>query len=384
MQKTIVLKHIFHNNQNRIGLIFPPDGELNSTVRLIKTYKWSNTQKCWHIQNSADNLKEIYRLFKGIAIINGDEFFKKQTPQKPIVKTNPKPETVNHYILSDEAKTKILKYKQWLKSRRYADNTISTYTDALTTFLRFYNLKPIDKITNDDVIKFNNEYILKNNFSASFQNQVVNSIKLFFSKIQNTSINIENIHRPKRAYTLPMVLSLDEVEKIINSIENIKHKAMLAMIYSVGLRRGELLNMKIKDVDSKRMLIHIHSAKGNKDRIVPLSDTTLKLLRDYYQKYKPKDFLFEGQFGDKYSEKSLQEVFIKAKTIAGIKKNATLHTLRHSYATHLLEGGVNLRYIQEILGHKSAKTTQIYTHVSSESLSKVISPIEKMKLNEKK
>ena len=159
---------------------------------------------------------------------------------------------------------------------------------------------------------------------------------------------------------------------------------MLALIYSAGLRRSELLNLTVKDVDSSRMLLTIKSAKGNRDRIVPLSETILVLLRDYYVKYKPKKYLFEGQKGDRYSEGSLQEIFQMAKSKAKINKIATLHTLRHSYATHLLEGGTNLRYIQEILGHKSPKTTQIYTHVSTEGISRITSPIEKLKLNHAK
>lgn len=156
---------------------------------------------------------------------------------------------------------------------------------------------------------------------------------------------------------------------------------MLSLIYSAGLRRGEVLNMKINAIDSKRMMIHIFNAKGKKDRMVPLAPTALELLREYYKEYKPTHYLFEGQSGGKYSEKSLQEVFKKAKKLAGIKKNVTLHSLRHSYATHLLESGINLRYIQDLLGHKSPKTTQIYTHVSNEALSQVTSPLEQIKIN---
>jgi len=196
-------------------------------------------------------------------------------------------------------------------------------------------------------------------------------------------MDIEAIHRPRTEKTLPKVLSLDEVSRILNALDNIKHTSMLALIYSAGLRRGEMLTMKINAIDSKRMMIHIFNAKGKKDRMVPLAPSVLELLRTYYKVYQPKDFLFEGQNGGKYSEKSLQEVFKKAKSLAGIKKNVTLHSLRHSYATHLLESGINLRYIQDLLGHKSPKTTQIYTHVSNEALSKVTSPIEQLIITKK-
>lgn len=155
---------------------------------------------------------------------------------------------------------------------------------------------------------------------------------------------------------------------------------MLSLIYSAGLRRSELLNLKIKDIDSKRMLININAAKGMKDRIAPLSETVLNLLRAYYTEYTPKEYLFEGQKGEKYSERSLALVLKKGAHLAGIQKNINLHMLRHSYATHLLENGTDLRYIQELLGHKSSKTTEIYTHVSRSAISKIKSPIDKLKI----
>jgi len=155
---------------------------------------------------------------------------------------------------------------------------------------------------------------------------------------------------------------------------------MLSLIYSAGLRRSELLHMKIKDIDSQRMQLRILHSKGRKDRITPLSETALKLLRQYYLKYKPKDYLFEGQQGEQYSERSLALVLKNACLKAGIKKKVNLHMLRHSYATHLLEGGTDLRYIQELLGHKSSRTTEIYTHVSQKAINKIISPLDKLSI----
>lgn len=275
-----------------------------------------------------------------------------------------------------ENKEKIKEFIYWLRSRRYSENTIKTYTDALKTFLNFFPEKEVEKISNEDVIKFNNEYIIKNKFSASFQNQVVNSIKLFFKKIENKNLNPELIHRPKSAKILPNVLSKEEVKKILDAPVNIKHKAMLSLIYSCGLRRSELLNLKILDVDSKRGLLIIKQSKGRKDRITPLSNKVIELLRDYYKSYQPKEFLFEGQFGGKYSERSLENVLKQSVNKAKIIKPVTLHWLRHSYATHLLESGTDLRYIQELLGHKSSKTTEIYTHVTTKSIQSIRSPFD--------
>ena len=246
----------------------------------------------------------------------------------------------------------------------------------MSTFLRYFSMKDITVISNDDLINFNNNYILKNNFSSSFQNQVVNAVKLYFSAIQHKKMDVELIHRPRREKVLPNVLSKEEIKAILDAPYNLKHRTMLAMIYSCGLRRGELLSLTKFDVDSKRMVVIIRMAKGKKDRIVPLSPKILSLLRDYYKSYNPKEFLFEGQGGGKYSEKSLENVFKQSLLKANNKKPVTLHWLRHSYATHLLESGTDLRYIQDLLGHKSSKTTEIYTHVSTKNIQNIRSPFD--------
>ena len=266
-----------------------------------------------------------------------------------------------------------------MRSRRYSDSTIGTYTDALRTFLKFYSSKTISEISNDDLITFNNHYIIANHFSASYQNQVVNAVKLFFGKIENKKLSPELIHRPKHQKLLPNVLSKEEVKLILNAHRNIKHKTMLSLIYSCGLRCGELLKLKIEDVDAKRHILIIRQAKGKKDRIAPLSEKTLELLREYYKAYKPKTYLFEGQTkNEPYDERSLQAVIKQAIAKVGITKEVSLHWLRHSYATHLLEAGTDLRYIQEILGHSSSRTTEIYTHVSTKSLQNVVSPFDSL------
>jgi integrase/recombinase XerD len=221
---------------------------------------------------------------------------------------------------------------------------------------------------------------LKYNYSVSYQKQVVNAVKLFFQLFPSTVFNIDLIERPRNEKRLPIVLSLKEVESLLNCIVNLKHKTMIMMIYSCGLRRGELLSLRTSDIDSERMLVHIKQGKGKKDRMVPLSETMLTNLRAYATAYRPNDLIFTGQFGGKYSGTSLQAILRSALKRSKIIKPVTLHTLRHSYATHLLESGVNLRYIQVVLGHSSPKTTQIYTHVSSEDFKKIISPLEKLNL----
>ena len=265
-------------------------------------------------------------------------------------------------VPSEEGIASIEKFKQWLLSKRYSPSTIKTYSEALKSFLIFYREKPIAEISNEDVIVYNNDYILKNNLSASYQNQIVNSIKLFFQTIRETKMMVDKIHRPKRSKLLPNVLSKEEIKLILNAHSNIKHKTMLSLIYSCGLRRSELLNLKPADIDSKRGIVIIRQSKGKKDRIAPLSPKILDMLREYYIGFKPKTWLFEGQNENtKYDERSLSNVLKQALTKSRINKPVSLHWLRHSYATHLLESGTDLRYIQELLGHSSSKTTEIYS-----------------------
>ena len=401
--KKIVLKKLIHRNLNHIALYFDFDSQLQQIAKNLGC-TWSNTHKCWYINNTPANLKELYRIYKGVAYINGDEFFKKKE-DKPAVARPPvarppvarppvarppvarppvaappvaAPPKMNLPALSDEDKKgKLLKFKYRMRQRRYSDNTIKTYIDALSLFFRFYNDKPVHKIKNDDLVRFNNEYILANKFSASYQGQIINAIKLFYSTMQEKELNTDKIERPRKERKLPNVLSKEEVKAILTSPLNIKHKAMLGLIYACGLRSGELLMLKPEHIDSKRKVLIIKQGKGKKDRIVPLSLKIIELLREYYKTCKPKEWLFEGQRpGENYSAKSLQMVLKKAVKDAKIRKPVSLHWLRHSYATHLLENGTDLRFIQEMLGHNSSRTTEIYTHVSTRHIQQIVSPFD--------
>jgi integrase/recombinase XerD len=354
----VSIQSIEHDGKKRLALNFNYNPKLIALIKTIEGYKYSSSKKLWHYPNTEETLNGIKQVLHGNAII------KEENLELPPA-------------LTDEAKQKVKQYVQWLKSKRYSDSTIHTYTNALQAFLKFYNTKPVAEITNEDVIVFNNEFVLKYKLSASYQSQVVNAIKLFFRTIQNKSIDIEQIHRPKKPKLLPNVLSKEEVKLILNAHSNLKHKAMLSVIYSCGLRCGELLQLKPDCIDSKRNVVIIKQAKGRKDRIAPLSTKIIELLRQYYAAYKPTIYLFEGQTkGQAYDERSLQNVLKQALAKAGIKKPVSLHWLRHSYATHLLENGTDLRYIQEILGHSSSRTTEIYTHVSTKSIQKITSPFD--------
>ena len=216
------------------------------------------------------------------------------------------------------------------------------------------------------------------NWSESNQNTMINAIKFFYEKLLNRPREYYDLPRPKKPYKLPDILSIEELRTIFKAIDNLKHKAILMAAYSSGLRLSETLNLTLSDLDSKRMMIHVRSGKGKKDRYVMLSQVFLDICREYYKRYKPKKYLFEGQVKEKYSERSVQQIVRNACTKAKIRKRVTYHTLRHCFATHLLESGTNLRTIQELLGHSSIKTTEIYTHVTTTDAIRVRSPLDNM------
>jgi integrase/recombinase XerD len=268
-------------------------------------------------------------------------------------------------------------FRKWMNHRRYSAQTVNVYTQALAIFLAYFPQKSALEFRIADLVEFNNRYILDRGCSLSYQNQVINALRLYFSWCGNTFMETISLQRPRREHRLPSVLSKQEVKAILGALRNLKHRCMLSIIYSCGLRRGELLALKPADIDSVRGMVLIRQGKGRKDRVVTLSPKLLELMRDYYRQYRPQTWLFEGQHrGQPYDERSLQQVMKAAVHKAGINKPATLHWLRHSYATHLLEAGTDLRVIQELLGHSSSKTTEIYTHVSTRLLSQVTSPFD--------
>ncbi len=267
-------------------------------------------------------------------------------------------------------------YRNRLIQRRYSKNTISIYCNYFEDFYNYFKNTKLQNIIPDQINTYILNLIETKNISISQQNQRINAIKFYYEKILGKDKQYYTLHRPKKEQKLPKVLGKDEVKRILSSVNNVKHKCILMLIYSAGLRRSELIDMKISDIDSERMVINIKGAKGKKDRISLLSKNTLMILRDYYREYKPQTFLFEGQEGGKYSATSVANILKRAAKKAGIQKTVTPHMLRHSFATHLLEQGTDLRYIQELLGHNSTKTTEIYTHVSKKAMDNIRNPID--------
>jgi integrase/recombinase XerD len=247
----------------------------------------------------------------------------------------------------------------------------------MAAFLRFVSPKEASECGSDDLVRMVNEYVLPGGLSYSYQNQLISAVKKFYKEICREVIDIGEFSRPRVRHRLPNVLSKEEVRSILTAPGNEKHRAMLGIIYGCGLRRSEMITLEPGDIDRDRMLLTVRQSKGFKDRIVPLSPKLLELIDGYVKRYRPGVYLFEGQqHGAPYSAASIEKVFKTAVEKAGIKKSITLHGLRHSYATHLLEAGTDLRYIQELLGHRSSKTTEIYTHVTEKSIQKIRTPFD--------
>lgn len=272
-------------------------------------------------------------------------------------------------------------YDSLLKLKNYSPNTVKSYLHCFEKFILYFKGHDIKTLSKDQITAFLYNESQKG-LSYGYQNQIINAIKFYYEKVLKRKKELYDIPRAKRPQKLPVVFSEEEVQTLIGNIQNLKHKCILYLIYSAGLRISEAVNMKIGDIDSKRNVIIVRGGKGKKDRTTLLSQKLLTMLREYYKQYRPNKYLFEGDSGNQYSVKSIQNVFNKALEKSGIRKNATVHSLRHSFATHLLERGTNLRYIQELLGHNSSKTTEIYTHITKKGMYNIISPLDNLQVQE--
>ena len=368
--ETIKLSIDKHGDEERLFADFPYNTKLIQVIKEVPGARWSQSKKKWHFNLNRQVVELLKEKVSSLAALDS-------TLLKTQWKELQKKEKQEKYSNINEETVKALDYyKLWMEQKRYSPQTIKNYIGQLIQFLTYYQPRSFKDLTVVDVERYNHEVIIKNGLSVSFQKGMIGSIKLFYTTVQGSKMNLDKLQRPFNESKLPDVLSKEEVQDIIKATNNIKHKALLSFIYSCGLRIGEALSMELKHLDKDRKLIKIVQAKGKKDRYVPYSDKLRLLLRTYYDQFRPKRYLFEGQYEGPYSERSAGKVLQNAMKKCGIKKDATLHTLRHSFATHLLEAGTDIRYIQELLGHNSPKTTMIYTHVSSKKISEIKSPLD--------
>lgn len=374
----ITIRHLMIEAQPRIGLQFHPNKVVQALTDSLPAIGWSEEHRMHHILNCPDNLTLLYKTFRGVAWVEGRYFFR----NRPV---RPDAEPVDMTALRTKSPIAGKKpcpdeYIALLETKRYSINTAKTYIKQFTEFINHFPSRQLAELDELDIRSYS-RHLVQAGKSASLQNTAINAIKFYYEQVLNMPQRFYDIERPRREQKLPEVLSKEEVKAMIQATENLKHKAILATLYSSGVRLSELLGLKLTDLKRDRNLLLVRQAKGKKDRHTVLSEKTIILLDKYIDAYKPKEFVFEGQDGGMYSAKSVASIVKRSAANAGILQNVSPHTLRHSFATHSLEGGTDQRYIQIALGHSSPKTTELYAQVSAKRLSGIVSPLENLDID---
>ena len=392
--ETIHLYIIIHKAEERIAVGIAYSVTINAAIKNIGGIKWSKTKKMWHLPVTNQSVREVVRRTQGIAYVNIDmlnEWLEKQKTglAEQVSKTEPVINPGREIKLIEEAdkasrltaeNTEALRlYMQMLTIKAYSINTIKTYRNEFTQFLiklAHINANKLNAVHIKRYMEYcaNEEKIAENTLHSR-----LNAIKFYYEKVLEQDKILWEIPRAKKPFLLPKVLNEAELKRMFASVRNLKHKAILFTAYSAGLRVSEVVKLRVSDIDSERMQIFVERAKGKKDRVVNLSILLLDILRQYMklQKPRPLTYLFANDKEDgPYSIRSAQVIFQRAKNMAGIKKDIGFHSLRHSFATHLLEKGVDVKYIKDILGHFDIRTTERYLHISKEKLINIISPLD--------
>lgn len=365
MEEVIITKS-YHEEQHLFCIHFNSNKQFDAVCEGMQS-TWNRSNSCWTLKNNKENLKLIYAAFRGVAYVNARAVFNKDQPK--ILKENRLKEA--SYPIPTEYKTMLIR-------RRYSKNTYITYTSMFQDFLNFLKGQDVDTVTDEDIREYQDYLVTKRKVAISTQNQAINAIKFYFEKVKGGERKTYYIERPRKEYKLPKTLSKEEVLRLLRISTNRKHKIVIGILYSGGLRLSELLNLKVTDVSFDQGLIYIRNAKGKKDRVTLLSEAIKEDMVNYIEEYKPYEWLLESPKRGKYSQTSVGNIVKQTAHRAGIRKKVTPHMLRHSFATHLLEQGVDIRYIQELLGHSSPNTTMIYTHVSSADFANLSSPLDSL------
>ena len=361
---------IIQTSAGRLRLILSYNVEFSRLIQEIPYCRWDSKNRWWSVPYSDKIIQRLKEIALGLDL----QFRLEQEEQGNKGKPRLNPFDVPNYRPCPEI------YKLKLRELRYSEHTIRSYTNLFEEFINYYHRFDIDRIDETMITAFLRYLVIERKVSISYQNQAINAIKFYYERVLGGQRKVYLVDRPRSETKLPVVLSQEEVCEILKATVNLKHKAILMTIYSASLRISEAIQLKVSDIDSQRMQIRITQAKGKKDRYTLLAAKTLDLLRQYVRLYKPKLWLFEGQKGEQYSNRSIQAILKASLSKTKIQKRVTVHTLRHSFATHLLENGTDLRYIQSLLGHGSSKTTEIYTHVTTRGFEQIKSPLDRLNL----
>jgi len=320
LQRHITLKHLFINNEKKIGLQFYPDKVIQALVKELPNPRWSEEYRMVYIKNTTKNITTLFDKFKGVAWVNCNYFF----DNKPI--NNNRPLDINSYrnrVPKENFKYAPEAFLNKLELKAYSFNTSRVYITLFEKFLNYFPNKELHNLSEVDIRLYLKE-LIKDRKSDSYVNQSINSIKFYYEVVLGMPNRFYAIERPRKKQKLPTVLSKEEVLKMLNVTSNIKHKCIISLLYSAGLRKSELLDLKLSHIDSKRMVITVKQGKGNKDRLTLLAKTTLKDLRKYYKIHQPKEYLFESPKGERYSRTSIDNI-VKTAAKKFFKNNRNLY-----------------------------------------------------------
>ena len=351
------------NKKTYLSISFPYNQKIFNQLIKIKG-RWDADLRCMLLPFSKESYTKVGKCLKGIAIIDDTSIRVKKAKQ---------PKETKPFTDKDLP----IDFRELLLRRRYSSNTIRTYCSMFRGFMTFYRDHDLDTITDEQIKAYLEHLIEKKQISTSTQNQVINAIKFYYEHVLGREKKKYWIDRPRKEKKLPIVISQKEVIRLIVAAKNIKHQCVIGLLYSAGLRRSELIGLRLQDINFDRRQIFIRAAKGKKDRVTILSERMVVGLTKYLQEYRPNYWLFESPNRKQYSASSVGMIVKRACERAGIRK-ITPHALRHSFATHIMERGTDTRYIQKLLGHENLETTAIYTHVSKSSLQNISSPFDQI------
>ncbi len=371
LHKRVTAIPLEQKGKKYIGLEFSYDKLLIDICKQIGA-SWSKKKGLWYLENSTVNFYKIMEGFKGVAWVDIKRLRQKQAEQAV------SPKFHFEVDLSEETAEELNRFERKMLAKRYSMSTVKTYLSMLKRYFTYYNEQLSSDLGDDDVVNYMNDVVLAAGYSEVYQRQLIGALKLFYFYVHQDKREFSEVPRVRKSKRLPEVLSKEEVMELFDACTNLKHEFCLKLIYGCGLRVGDAISMKQRDIDLHRYVVHIKSGKGRKDRTVPFPKSLEALYRRYLKHYKPRDYVLEGQFGGPYTATSVNNVIKKACEIAGIKKRATAHTLRHSFATHIISHGGNVFMLKEILGHSSTKTTQIYVHLNDQDINSIENPLDRI------